>query len=82
MASPNKRQRPTEFDNFSSIPSSPSPTKAKLHGVVTTLSPLKDKRENDPSKVPFFHGTMNDEVKKLKLVGFGKALQNTLSRSQ
>ena len=81
MASPGKRTIPTEFDDLASIPAScPSPKKAKIHAVITTLSPIKDRSDEDPSKVPFFHGTVNDGLKKLKLVGFGETQQTRLSK--
>ena len=84
MATPTKRARPKEFDDLSSIPRETlSPTKAKIHAVITNLSPIKTStatNSGSPSKKQFFQGTVNDGVKKIRLVGFTETQQAKLSK--
>ena len=73
MASPRKRPRLNEFEDLASIGESPSPT-AKVHGIITGLSPLKPS-----SGKPFFEGTFSDCGPSLRLVGFNEEQQKKLA---
>lgn len=86
MASPRKRQRPTEFDDFSTLPSpAQSPVKAKIQGMITSLSPIKHLEQKHTSgatsstSTEFYSGTINDGIKKVRLIGFNKDQQSKLS---
>ena len=90
MASPGKRFKPKEFDDFSKLPSpNQSPVKTKVQGMVTCLSPVKrlEKQQggktlstSTPITTPFFSGTVNNGIKKVRLIGFNEDQQSKLSK--
>lgn len=63
--SPRKIPRPVEFDDIASIDKVSDGYGAKVHGVVTSVSPMKGK-----STTKFFDGFITDGKKKLRFVGF------------
>ncbi len=79
-ASPSPRKRPREFADVSSLdkPTDDHGYKANVHGVVTSVSPMKNDK--------FFDGYIDDGRKKLRLVGFspvkGRKLREYCDKKQ
>ena len=48
--------------------------KAKVHGVITSLSPVKKGRT-----CSYFDGTLADGTSKIRVVGFSSSQQNIIS---
>ena len=66
--SPKKRPRPIEFDSIASIDEVSDGYIAKIHGVITSVSPIKGKTDKK-----FYDGFVSDGKKKLRFVGFNAA---------
>lgn len=67
------------LDEFDSLDSVESPTKAaKLHGVVTSLSPMK----SSSGKTAYFEGHLTDETTSLRMVGFNTLQQKEIAAFQ
>ena len=64
--SPAKKPK-LEFDDIASIDSVSDGYGAKVHGVVTSVSPLKGQRTK------FFDGVVSDGKKKLRFIGFNES---------
>ena len=67
MASPRKKLRISEFDDLASLEEE---TAAKVHGMITGLSPIKLS-----SRKPFFERTFSDGGHSLRFVGFNAKQQ-------
>ncbi|SMN02645.1 hypothetical protein SPONN_1545 [uncultured Candidatus Thioglobus sp.] len=62
------------FDEIDTLDSLSSPMKsAKIHGIVTTLSPMKS-----GPKMSYFEGKLADDKASIRLVGFNKAQHHEL----
>ena len=68
-----KRPLPKEYEDISSI-SGPE-TKAKVHGIVTSLSPIKPS-----AKRPFFEGFLTDGNNKIRFVGFSSNKEKVIEK--
>ena len=78
MASPlssRKRPLPVEYDDVSSISAPTDGPAAKVHGVVTALSPIKP-----TSNRPYFEGYLSDGSKKIRFVGFSSTKEKLISK--
>ena len=76
-------EKPIEFEDLSSIPVPSSPTKATVHAIITSFSPMKSETDAEgkpQTRKRFFHGTVNDGIKKLRFIGFNEAQQAQLSK--
>ena len=63
FTSPFSRKRSLEYDDVSAIEAPDS--KAKVHDIVSSLSPLKPN-----AKRPYFEGSLTDGTKSMRFVGF------------
>ena len=72
---PKKARISHEYEDFSSIPcpEGNQSYKANVHGVVTSLSPIKP---NTPK--PYFAGYISDGKKKMRFVGFSHSKEKKL----
>ena len=69
-----KRLNLEEFVNLESVA---SPTKAaKVHGVVTNISPMKSAAVGKSS---YFYGQLSDETSSMRVVGFDQLQQRKLA---
>ena len=59
------QEKAIEFADLSTIPVPVSPKKATVHAMITSFSPMKAETGPEGSRKRFFHGTVNDGVKKL-----------------
>ena len=73
--SPRKRPSPVEFDDISSISAPTDGPAAKIHGVVTALSPIKP-----TSNKPYFEGYLSDGHKRMRFVGFSSAKEKLITK--
>ncbi len=70
--SPRKRSLPpVEYEDLSNIESPEN--NAKVHGVVTSLSPIKPN-----AKRPYFHGYISNGSTKMRFVGFNSAKEKLI----
>lgn len=62
---PQKRPRPMEYEDVISVQEENNGYGATIHGIVTSVSPMKGK-----SATKFFDGYVSDGKKKIRFIGF------------
>lgn len=72
MATGSGKRSSVDYEDISSITSPES--KANVHGVVTSLSPIKPN-----AKRPFFEGYLSNGPKKMRFVGFNGTKEKTIA---